>query len=108
AIYLPKIQAIQHANEYELKLSGVFNFMNQLKIKAAAKKIPRQEKAVINFEEAILIDFSIMEYLGNFGKKHKSQGGSWKMKGLDNHESTSSHPYSMRMLQPAHQHSPRW
>ena len=108
AIFVPRLTGIQHENDYELKLGGVFNFLNLMKVKAAVKKIPAREKAVINFEDAILVDYSVMEYIGNYGKNYELKGGTWKVKGLGNHDSTSSHPFSMRMLDPKHQHSPRW
>ena len=40
-------------------------------------------------------------------KNYELKGGTWKVKGLGNHDSTSSHPFSMRMLDPKHQHSPQ-
>lgn len=108
AIFNPKIQGAQHSDAYVLKLSGVFNFLSLLKIKTAVRKFPRNEKVVVDCEEAVLIDYTVMEYFGVYGKSYVEKGGKWEMRGLDNHESTSNHPYSMRMLSPQHQHSPRW
>ena len=108
AIWKPKINGTQKDNEYELKLGGVFNFLNLLRTKAVVRKLPTNEKVVINFSEAILIDHTTMQYLSGYGFKFEKAGGNWNLRGLNNHESTSSHPNSMRLLQPQHQNSPHW
>jgi len=108
AIWKPRLSGQQLDDKYEIKLGGVFTFVNLLKTKAAMKKLPMNERVVINFQEAILIDHTTMAYLGEYGKNYQSKGGNWTVRGLGNHESTSSHPYSMRMLQPQYQLSPRW
>lgn len=108
AIFSPRITHKQHPDKYELRLSGIFNFLNLLKLKQIIYKTPVNEKVVITLDEAVLIDHSVMEFLDAYGKTYSRKGGNWVIAGLENHESNSSHPHSMRMLQPQHQHSPRW
>ncbi len=108
AIFSPRITHKQHPDKYEVRLSGIFNFLNLLKLKQIIYKTPVNEKVVITMDEAVLIDHSVMEFLFEYGKQYSRKGGDWIVAGLENHESTSSHPHSMRMLQPQHQHSPRW
>ncbi|GAB5538695.1 MAG: hypothetical protein Salg2KO_07980 [Salibacteraceae bacterium] len=108
AIIRPRITGKQLESHFEIRLSGIFNFINLLRLKSIIYKAPVSEKIEINLEEAILVDYSVMEFLGLYGKQYIKKGGRWIVSGLENHEGTSSHPYSMRMLQPQHQHSPRW
>lgn len=108
AIFKPRITSVQKESHYEISFSGVFNFLNLLKIKQTMKNVPRSEKVEIKLHDAILIDFSVMEYLNEFGKKYDKTGGKWMMIGLDHHETTSRHPHSLQLLSPQHQHSPRW
>lgn len=108
AIFRPNIIAIQKETHYEVSFSGVFNFLNLLKIKQTIKDVPRGERVEIKLHDAILIDFSVMEYFNEFGKKYTKSGGKWMMVGLDHHETTCRHPNSLQLLSPQHQHSPRW
>ena len=108
AIFSPRIMHKQHPDKYELRLSGIFNFLNLLKLKQIIYKTPDNEKVVITLDEAVLIDHSVMEFLDSYGKTYSRKGGNWVIAGLENHESNSSHPHSMRVLKPQHQHSPRW
>ncbi len=108
AIFRPKLNTHQLHDKYEVKMSGVFNFLNLLKVKGALRSAPSNERVEINMGDAILVDFTVMEYLNEYGKQYQEKGGEWEIAGLDIHETTSSHPNSMRTLSPQHQHSPRW
>ncbi len=108
AIFKPKITSQQHPEYFELKFGGVFNFLNLLKVKQAFKDSPKDEKLIINLSDAILADFSVMEYLNEYGTLIRDRGGSFDIRGTELHETTSDHPYSMRILTPQHQHSARW
>jgi MFS superfamily sulfate permease-like transporter len=108
AIFRPRMQYKQLDDRYEIRLSGIFNFLNLLKLKSIIYQTPVGEKVEINMDNAILIDHSVMEFIDSYGKNYTRKGGHWIVTGLENHETASSHPHSMRILQPQHQHSPRW
>ena len=108
AIFQPKITPHQLPEHFEIRLGGVFNFLNLLKVKQALKDAPKDEKMLINLEGAILADFSVMEYLHEYGNRIRDRGGFYEINGTELHETTSDHPYSMRILTPQNQHSARW
>lgn len=108
AVFRPKMTLDEHEGLHELKLNGVFNFLNMLRLKALIKKLPEAAQVKVDLSQAILIDFSVMGYLKAVGKSIQSNGGQWNLIGLDDHETTSNHPHSMRLLQPQNVQSTRW
>lgn len=80
-----------------LRVRGVANFLATIKIDKLIEKIPSGTKAVIDFSEARLVDFSILENVYDFQRIHNNTGGSLEITGLENHSSVSNHKLALKV-----------
>jgi hypothetical protein len=55
-------------------------------------------QVTVDFSETKLIDFSILENVYNFQRSHTNTGGSVKIIGLENHNSSCNHKLSLKIL----------
>ncbi len=86
-------------DHYHLKTKGVVNFSGILKLRSTLSQIPDGEQVVFDFSHARLVDFSLLEFINNWGKDFKKdRNGSYEILGLDEHLTTSEHPYSIHTL----------
>ncbi|MBT8326649.1 MAG: hypothetical protein KJP21_02935, partial [Bacteroidia bacterium] len=95
----PSFNLARIDDHYHLRVKGVANFTNVLKIRAILLDIPENDRIVFDFSHARLIDFSMLEFVSEWGKDYADErGGSFEVLGLDEHLTTSEHPYSIHAL----------
>ena len=95
----PYFQISEIDDHYHLRVKGVANFSSILKLRKNLVKIPPNNKIVFDFSRTRLVDFSMLEFVNTWGKDYKNeQGGSYEIIGLDEHLTTSDHPYTIHAL----------
>ncbi len=98
-IFNPGSELTVHKNgSYLLEIRGIANFLGTIKIDKLLAQLPPGAKVQINFAEARLVDFSILEHLYDFKRIHTGTGGEVKLTGLNAHHSYSKHKLALRTL----------
>ena len=86
-------------DHYHLRIKGVANFVSILKIRRILASIPPNESLVLDFSHTRLVDFSFLEFVNNWGKEYETErDGQFEIVGLDEHLTTSEHPFSIHTL----------
>jgi len=86
-------------DHYHLRVKGVANFSSILKLRGVLETVPPKERVVFDFSRARLVDFSMLEFVNNWGKDYKTDhNGNFEIVGLDEHLTTSEHPYTIHTL----------
>jgi len=85
---------------YLVDVRGVANFLSILGLDKRLSSIPNGKDVIINLAESKLIDVTVMETLVDFQRLHGNTGGTVKIVGLENHES-SGHAQSIHVLRKA-------
>jgi len=83
---------------YELKIKGIANFLTSLKLENLIDRIKPATSVVVNFTDAKLVDFTILENIYDFQRSHNNSGGNVKIIGLEKHNSSSSHKFALKVL----------
>ena len=95
----PYLQLSKIDDHYHLKVKGVANFSSILKLRKILAKIPHNNQIVFDFSRTRLVDFSMLEFVNTWGKDYKNDhNGSFEIVGLDEHLTTSDHPYTIHAL----------
>ena len=86
-------------DHFHLKIKGVANFVSILKLRKVLAQLPDNEKVVFDFARTRLVDFSMLEFVNNWGRDYKTdRGGRYDIIGLDEHLTTSEHPFGIHAL----------
>ena len=96
----PSIKVIEESGDIIIKIKGIANFFNILKIRKVLLQLPRKKHVLIEFSGARLIDYTVLEYVHKQMKEYNRGGGRMELIGLDVHESSGQHPYSIRVHLP--------
>ncbi len=83
-------------NQVEIKLKGVSNFLNLLRLLKTFEKVPKGSKVVINFTNVKLIDLTVQEAIDDFRRSLESHEGSLTFKGIEKHVSTTNHKFALK------------
>lgn len=82
---------------YHLKIRGIANFLGILKINKLVRQIPAGADAEIDLTETLLVGTTVLEDLYDFKKVQKSSGGLVKIKGLEQHISSTNHKLATKI-----------
>lgn len=86
-------------DHFHLKIKGVANFTGITKLRKTLANVPNDHRIIFDFSRARLVDFSLLEFIHSWGKDYVSDfGGRYDVIGLDEHLTTSDHPYSIHVL----------
>ncbi len=85
-------------NKYEIKLNGIANFLNAIKINDQLQAVPAQRDVQINVTKSNILDLTISENLYNFKKDYERNGGQISFKGLDQHISSVNNKLALKSL----------
>ncbi len=88
----------QSTGEYYIRPEGVLNFVNILWLKSILHDAKNEKHIILDLSNTRLIDYTILEYLGEEAEKLDIPGVFFDVIGLDTHASSSRHPYAMRIL----------
>jgi MFS superfamily sulfate permease-like transporter len=95
----PNFNLARIDDHFHLKIKGVANFTSIIKLRKLLKELPKEEQVVFDFSRTRLVDFSMLEFVNSWGKDYQTdQNGKYEVVGLDEHLTTSSHPYTIHAL----------
>ncbi|WP_020527670.1 SulP family inorganic anion transporter [Flexithrix dorotheae] len=97
--YKPTIKVTKEKRgKYFINIKGIANFVSILKLKNILEKIPKKNDIVIGFSHAVLVDFTLLEFIYSYAEKWKQNGKNFDIIGLSLHYRTSEHPMSIHLL----------
>jgi len=96
----PGVKVINEENDVIVKIKGIANFINILKIKKIVENIPPGRHVLLEFSNARLIDTTVLEYVHKYSKEYNRKGGQMELVGLDVHRTSSDHPFSIHVHVP--------
>lgn len=96
----PSVRTYTEEDTFVVRIRGLANFTNMLRVTEALEKIPEKKTVIIDFSHARLVDHTILEFVQDWGDKYESEEGEFDIIGLDDHVTTSSHPQSLHVLPP--------
>ena len=82
---------------YLLKIRGIANFLSILNIKKLLSQIPEGSTAVIDLSETRLVGTTVLEDIYDFKKSHNNAGGKIKIKGIEQHISSTNHKLATKI-----------
>lgn len=97
----PGVRLINEQNDVIVKIKGIANFFNILKIKKLVESIDPGKHVLLEFSNARLIDFTVLEYVHKYSKEYNKKGGEMELVGLSVHKASSNHPYAIHVHVPA-------
>lgn len=97
----PGVRLINEEKDVIVKIKGIANFFNILKIKKLVEGIEPKVHVVLEFSNARLIDYTVLEYVHKYSKEYNRKGGEMELVGLDVHQTSSNHPYAIHIHVPA-------
>ncbi len=86
--------------EYHVKVKEAAIFSNLIGYKKLFNRLDPGRKVLINFEDARIVDHSMMEALHHFEEEYQHHGGSVLYQGFDNFKAFSNHPFATRKFDP--------
>ncbi|MBI1182926.1 hypothetical protein GC194_01550 [bacterium] len=96
----PGIRVIHENEDIIIKLKGIANFFNILKIKKLIEAVPGGKHILLEFSSARLVDHTVLEYAHKHSKEYNRLGGNMELVGLDVHTTSSTHPFSLHVNLP--------
>ena len=97
-IFDPGSNLIMKPNgSYDLKIRGIVNFLSILRINKLIAQIPAGANVIVDLSETRLVGTTVLEDLYDFQKSHQNTGGELKIKGLDNHISSTNHKLATKI-----------
>ncbi|MBX2843928.1 MAG: hypothetical protein KTR26_19305, partial [Flammeovirgaceae bacterium] len=97
--YNPTIKVMKEKRgKYFINIKGIANFVSILKLKSMLEDIPPKNDIVIGFSHALLVDFTLLEFIYDYAEKWKQNGRNFDIIGLSLHYRTSEHPMSLHLL----------
>ncbi len=86
--------------EYHIKVKDAAIFSNLIGYKKLLKRLEPGRKVFFSFEDARIVDHSMMEALHHFEEEYHHHGGTVVLQGFDNFKAFSNHPYATRKFDP--------
>lgn len=95
-LFKPAVDEIVEGNRVVLRVKHAAVFSNYLTIKKHLLKHENAKLVVVDFEDARLVDHTVMEKLHEQEDLFKRSGRKLELCGLDGHKSLSAHPLAAR------------
>ncbi|MFY0672899.1 MAG: SulP family inorganic anion transporter [Bacteroidia bacterium] len=96
----PGIKVINEGDDFIVKIKGIANFFNILIIKKIIDELPQKKHVMLEFSTARLVDYTVLEFVYKRSFEYNEQGGNMELLGLDVHQSSSHHPWSLHINRP--------
>ena len=82
---------------YTVRVVDSAVFSNYLKLKGLLNSIPTAKIIIIDFDQARVVDHTVLENLSLFKEEYIRKGGVCTISGLEQHRSFANHPYATRV-----------
>jgi MFS superfamily sulfate permease-like transporter len=96
-IFKADVMINEKGEEIEMNINSSVIFSNYLSLNKMLQSLTEGKSIVIDLSESPVVDHSAMENLRHFASDYNRKGGSFKLYGLDNHRSLSSHEDAVRV-----------
>lgn len=100
-LFKPAVEEVVEENRVVLRVKHAAVFSNYLTIKKYLLKHNEAKLVVVDFDDAHLVDHTVMEKLHEQEDLFKRAGRKLELCGLDGHKSLSAHPLAARKKTPA-------
>ena len=87
----------QPDGSFDINIKGIANFLGVLQIDKMVAQIPSGANVNIDLSETRLVGITYMDYIVDYLKLHNTTGGKVRIKGLDNHVSSSSYNRALKI-----------
>ncbi len=77
-----------------LRVRGIANFLNVLRVRRSLNDLPEEERVIIDFGPAMLVDNTVLEQVHDFGRRYEKESdeAEFEVIGLEAHRAVSDHP----------------
>lgn len=100
SLFKARYEFYDNGVEYQIKVKEAAIFSNLIGYKKLFRSLAPGRKVFMNFEDAKIVDHSMMEALHHFEEEYHHQGGSVNFIGFDNFTAYSKHPFATRKFDP--------
>ncbi len=83
-------------DRFQVDIHNAVIFSNYLSLKKYLDQIPRGKDVRVNFDNATLVDHTVMEHLHTYQDKYRREGGTFEMSEMDHLIPNSQHPLAAR------------
>lgn len=89
---------LEDKDTHHIRITGIANFYNLLRIRGSLDKIDSDRHIVLDFSKSAIVDFTLLEYAQEYAKSYNQNGGQFDIVGLTVHQTTSNHPSALHVL----------
>jgi MFS superfamily sulfate permease-like transporter len=84
------------ADRFLVSVHNVAIFSNYLSLKKQLDNIPKGKDVVVDFDNATLVDHTVMEHLHSYKELYEREGGTFELKEMGHLIPPSQHPLAAR------------
>lgn len=98
SLFRPKVNVHYEAivDRFQVDIHNVAVFSNYLSLKSQLDQIPRGKDVRVNFDNATLVDHTVMEHLHTYQERYNRAGGTMELEEMGHLIPRSQHPLSAR------------
>jgi len=100
SLFKARYELHENGTEHHIKVKDAAIFSNLIGYKKLFHHLPPGKKVFINFDDARIVDHSMMESLHHFEEEYHHSGGTITLTGFDNFKANSKHPFATRKFDP--------
>jgi Sulfate permease family len=100
SLFKARYELYETPTEYHVKVKDAAIFSNLIGFEKLFNRFKPGRKVIVNFEDARIVDHSMMETLHHFEEEYHHQGGHVALQGFDNFRTFSNHPFAARKFDP--------
>jgi len=98
SVFRSRVETYILDGTHEIMVNDAAVFSNYLGLKKYLDAVPRKEKVIIDFSKTRLVDHTVLENIQRFRTEYNQEGGSFEIRGLENHKPSSAYPTAARTL----------
>jgi len=96
SFFAPAMKVSEENGQWVVRVERAAVFSNVLSLKRKLEELDKSRPIVVDLTEAHLVDHTTMEKLHELEQDFRREQRKLEVRGLDNHESFSAHPFSAR------------
>ncbi len=82
---------------YQIDVFHSAVFSNFIQFKKKLDELPRKAKIIIDFDNCKIVDHTVLENLHQYKHDYEHEGGSFEIKGLEQHKKLSKHEHAVHV-----------
>ncbi len=84
-------------NVYQVDVFHSAVFVNFIQLKKKLDELPKQAKIILDFDNCNIVDHTVLENLHQYKHDYEHEGGSFEIKGLEQHKKLSKHEHAVHV-----------